>query len=722
MIRCSRRSFLQKTALTTLVAAGVSPTFVPSAQAYSAGIKVKVARKVATTCEMCKAHCPMVVTVYTDDTLRLAGNSNNPIHGPFLCSRGLAASQILSHPDRLKYPMKRVGDRGQGKWQRITWDEALGEIGDHIRTSYGKSGGDGLALFAGGRSSHHIKSWFSNLACPSVCDSSYDRSSFIRSLGYGTTFGTVPDPTLVNLAKSRCLVLIGSHLGENILVPQMRQLTQALNRPDMELVVVDPRFSSMAAKSQHHLAIKPGTDTALILGWINYLIENKLYDHGFVEDFCVGFDELRQHVASYSLEKTAQLTDLPKAHIAGVAEIMAQAGAATTIMPGNQLSWYGNDVSRVRALAILSALLGVMPQDTGSSFDFALASKPVDVARVLGDVRSGKIGVAGIWGQNVVQSESPGYFVTKTLKDAEFVFCTDIFPSESALYADIILPEASFLERADFCETWLTADRKVIAGSFQVQAPLYECRSPFDIVKALADASGLIGQFSQTSAKDVFEQQAGEYHTSLAGLVHAGGVVIQRNMPADPVPVPEDSSVAEGALADDPFALPQVTLKTPSGKVELLSSWLRHNGYEPLPEYEAVMDVPQGFVRLLSGRCPVHTLSRTSGNAWLNHEISENVLWLSPETAAMYGVENSQRVHLESSDGAKSVNRIEIMVTPGIRDDCCYTTHGFGNLSPLMSEGYNKGVSVNRLLSRAKKDEVTGVRGLRDIFVRPVRG
>ncbi len=721
----SRRDFLKRTAGTALFVGGACGTIAPSAKAYTLRSKPKLVSQIATICEMCKANCPMVASLYKDGTIRLAGNRNNPIHGPALCSRGLAATRLLNHPDRLKFPMRRVGGRGQGRWQRISWDDAVQEIGRNIRKTFATRGGDGLALFAGGRSARHIKSFFTNLGCSNISDSSADRSRFIRALGYGTTFGTVPDPALVNLEGSRCVVLLGTPIGENVLVPQVRQFSKALARDDTQLVVVDPRFSAAAAKAQHHLPIKPGTDTALILCWINYIIENELFDRNFVEQSCLGFAELMDHVAPYTLERTATITDLPKAHIAGVAEIMGQAGAATTIVPGNHLSWYGNDVSRVRAGAILSALLGALPQSGEELFDFTATSKPVDVARVLGRIRSADIGVVGIWGQNLVQSESPSYFVTKALRDAKFVFCTDIFPSETSLYADIILPEASFLERDDFCKTWTAQDRKVIAGSFKVRDPLFGARPPFDIVAKIASASDLGDRFSSGSVKSLHELDAKGLDTNLPGLRRAGGVVVQRVSLAEAELVPgiNDEVLDDARLEEkDPFLPPVQTFKTPSGKVELASSWLGHNGYETLPEYAEPLPVPEGFIRLVSGRCPVHTLTRTSGNSWLNHEIAENVLWLSEVGAATYGVKHGQRVRLESSDGLKSIGLIEVLVTPGIRDDCCYASHGFGNLSPLMSEGYNQGFSVSRLLSRSRKDPVSGVCGLRDIFVRPVRG
>lgn len=726
MIRCNRRDFLKKSAATSC-AAGLAQMMPAAVQAYTPSPKPQVVKQVATTCEMCKGHCPVVATVFKDNSIRLSGNVNNPIHGPSLCSRGLAATQLLTHPDRLKYPMKRVGRRGQGKWRQISWDAALQEIGGQIKQVYGDRGGDGLALFSGGRSAYHVREFFRNLGCNAITDSSYAKSEFIRSLGYGTTFGAVPDPALVDLEKSQCIVLIGTHIGENVLVAQVREFCQALTRPDVELVVVDPRFSSAAAKAHHHLPVKPGTDTALILGWINYLIENNLYNQSFVAGSCTGFAELREHVAPYTLKKTAEITDLSQEQIAGIAERMAQAGPATTIIPGNHLAWYGNDVSRVRALAVLSALLGAVPQPEGLPFDFKATMKPVDSGKILNRIRTRQIGVVGVWGQNMVQSQAPGYFVTTALKEAEFIFCSDIFPSETSLYADIILPEASFLERNDFCKEWVTKERRVIAGSFQVTNPVFSCRSPFTIVQGIAKASGLADRFTPGSEQSLHELRAANQKTSLNSLAHAGGVVVQRKLLANNV---NESAVMGGGdeslplptEGSDPFSLaPSPVFKTPSGKVELASSWLAHNGYSSLPVYEPPMVAPDGYIRLISGRCPVHTLSRTSGNPWLNHEQAENVLWLSAGSAAMQHVKHGQRVRLESGDGIQSSNSVEVKVTPGIRDDCCFTSHGFGNLSPRMSEGYNNGISVNRLLSRSKQDPLSGVRGLRDVFVRLVQ-
>ena len=170
-----------------------------------------------------------------------------------------------------------------------------------------------------------------------------------------------------------------------------------------------------------------------------------------------------------------------------------------------------------------------------------------------------------------------------------------------------------------------------------------------------------------------------------------------------------------------PQASPEIPLPTPSGKFELRSSWYEEHGLSPLPDYLAPYPVPKGFVRLLYGRSPVHSQSQTMGYDWLNQEVAANMLWLSAAMANFYGVEDGQMVRLENQDGLKSLSLVAVMITPGIRDDCCYLAHGFGNRSPLIPAAFLRGVSDTALMSRGAVDPASGVRGMRNNFVRVLR-
>ncbi len=440
-MKCSRRTLLKTGSLSTL-----SLMFSQSkASIAKAAYKTKTGKivdKIPTICGMCKANCPMLALKDKNGHVRLTGNPSSPIHGSTLCARGIAAVQLLDDPDRLKYPMKRVGPRGQGAWKRITWQEAVAEISGRIKKAHANGGPESLALLCGSSSAAFIRKLYEGMSCPHIYDSSERHSAAIRELGYGTVFGQVPDPTyLPELDKADCLVLMGCHIGENNQVSQLKQVCDFRNR-GAELLVVDPRFSAIAAKADQYLAIRPGTDTALILGWIHHILTQELYDP-FLVDQVVGLDELREAASEFTLARTAEITDIPAEAILLAVETMVQSGSRTVIMPGGHLSWYGADVSRVRAQAILTALLGSWPTRAMPEFDLGTQRKTLSFADLMNQIGSKKIKVAGIWGQNPLQSEMAPYKTITALKDAEFIFACDVLPSEPTLYADIILPEAA---------------------------------------------------------------------------------------------------------------------------------------------------------------------------------------------------------------------------------------------------------------------------------------
>mgnify|MGYP000069539850 CR=1 FL=1 len=159
------------------------------------------------------------------------------------------------------------------------------------------------------------------------------------------------------MANARCIVLLGSHIGENLHNGQVQTLAEALNK-DVSLITVDPRFSVPAGKSKYWLPIKPGTDIALLLAWMNVLIREQLYDRDYVDRYCDGFEELSRHVQPYTPEWAWLETGLEPAQIRETARAMAHAAPATLVHPGRHVTWYGDDTQRSRAIAILVAITG----------------------------------------------------------------------------------------------------------------------------------------------------------------------------------------------------------------------------------------------------------------------------------------------------------------------------------------------------------------------------
>lgn len=678
--------------------------------------------RVSTVCAICPARCHMIGRVKQGRLVKLEGNPQSPYNGIKICARGQAAIKLLYDPDRLKYPLKRLGKRGEGKWLRIGWAEAIDTISLQIEKKLKRYGPESLALFANGPSSVYIRELFESLDVPHINNASFEQCALNRDLAYQLTFGwPAGKPDFKN---TRCAVLIGTHLGENVHVSGLHDLTESLAN-GIELIVVDPRVSTIAAKANHHLMIRPGTDTALLLGWINYIIDAGLYDVGFVADHVEGFAALREQVSHYPLARVAEITDIPIEQIKDTAKLMSKYAPATVIHPGKHSSWYGNDIQRLRAQAILTGLLGswgrkggVIPpqqfvknatekrffrQSVSKADEINFYSKKARFSNMIKEIRDKKVKLVGCWGQNPFHSYPNPYRTAKAFKKSDFIFVCDVLPSEPSLYADIILPEATFLERADVLEITNDFDKTNVAMRFPVVQPRFETKDPYWITKQLGLRLGKEEGFQYEDVFERLESQLAEFDLTVEELLKNDGVAY---LP---------STNFEAFDSD-------ISFPTQSGKVEFASSILAQKEYPAVPDYEPVLQAPPGFIRLLYGRSPAHSGSSSSNNSWLNHEVDENELWINDELAEVLGVKNGEKkLFLENQDGLRSLKPVKVKVTPGIRKDCVFTVHGFGSRSIFLSQGYNRGVSDNALMTRGVTDPISGTRGMRVNFVRFIK-
>lgn len=721
--RISRRTFLQGSGLGLLslsLPASVAPAFAQAPVAVPVSPPTPPPR-VPSLCAMCRARCHVLATVDGERVTKVEGNDQSPLNGSALCARGQAAMRLVDDPDRLKYPLQRVGERGDGKWKRISWEEALAAIAGKLTENLTRSGPESIALFAGGPSSFFIKKLFADCGITQIHDAAVSHCDAIRNQACRATFGFESgDPPRLDYRESRCIVLLGNHFGENVQVPELRRLLAARQR-GAELIVVDPRFSAIAAKAGHYLPITPGTDTALLLGWMHHLVFQGLYDKAWVEAHCTGFAELTAHLRNYPVQRVAEITGLTAEEIIRTAELMAAAAPAVIIHPGGHLSWYGNDVQRVRAQTLLMALLGAVGRpgalqrpstltlpDSIAQFARFKGEGSASFSRLMNGILDDSIRVVGCWGQNPLQNHSSPFKTVEAFKRADFVFCCDVLPGEATLYADIILPEATFLERYDVLETGTADGRPLVAAGFPAIAPRFEAREPYQIVKELADRLARPHSFSFSDGRTFLDGQLVAVNLSLEELRTTGGVMTLNQTPN---PAPDGPGPAAGTESGFP---------TGDGKIALFSADFNSKGWDPLPGYEETPPPPAGYFRLLSGRSPVHTLTATINNPWLLHEMGENELWLNDTVAAQLGMKNGDAVLLENQDNIRSLQQIRVKVTPGIRPDCVYLVHGFGCRSAHLHAAFGRGVSDTALMTRSKEDPLSGARGMRVNFVRPV--
>jgi thiosulfate reductase/polysulfide reductase chain A len=287
------------------------------------------------------------------------------------------------------------------------------------------------------------------------------------------TLGFVPNED-VDMANAKAMLLIGTHIGENIHLSHVRNFITGMEK-GAKIIVVDPRFSSAAAKADVWVKIKPATDTAFLLAVMNYLIEKGRYNKEFVKQWCNGFDEFRKGISGMTVKKAAKICDVSEKQLIEVAEILADNAPHVAIHPGRHATWYGNDFQRERALACLTGLLGAYyvkggwvpskgpkvkgvswaKEDHGHEFDLNFNHEedehiytnkppgtPTDLIRDC--AISGKpyaIKSCVVWGQNPMQT-IPNQQKMKDLFNAmDFVMCVDVMPTDVTAWADILLPE-----------------------------------------------------------------------------------------------------------------------------------------------------------------------------------------------------------------------------------------------------------------------------------------
>ena len=376
-----RRTFNKRTAATAGVVAaggtgalgGLAFTGSKMAAASNPPAKWNAAKDVTlipSYCHMCLWRCGIQVAVSNGRAFKIYGHPENPNNAGKTCARGQAGIMDLYDPDRLTTPLIRTGERGDGQYRKATWTEALDYAATGLKKVAEKWGGpEAVAWFAHNGGDYFFAdllpgAWGSpNTGKPSegLCTTPRERAS---SLTFGRA-GGVHEP--IDWEHTDYVVLIGNHIGENAHVGHLRGLADARAR-GMKLVVVDPRQSTAAGKADAWLAIRPGTDTALLLAWMHVLIGEALYDKDYVERWANGFDALALHVRQYTPEWAAQITDIPADTIRRVARELAAHAPRAVVPPGRHTTWYGNDTQRLRALYIVNVLLGNVGRRGGLYF------------------------------------------------------------------------------------------------------------------------------------------------------------------------------------------------------------------------------------------------------------------------------------------------------------------------------------------------------------------
>ena len=679
-----------------------------------------------TYCDICFWKCNAIAHLRDGELWKITGNPADPLSRGRLCPRGTGGIGAHYDPDRLRAPLMRRGSRGGEKWVEVTWDEALGYVAERLQKIKAEHGPEAVALFSHGIGGTFLKHTLRAYGITNSAAPSFAQCRGPRDVGFELTFGEgIGSPERTDIRNAGCLVLIGSHLGENMHNTQVQEFAEAIAN-GASIIVADPRFSVAASKAKHYLPVKPGTDLALILAWMNVLVAENLYDADYVAQFGFGFDNFKAEIATFTPDWAYPETGIPPDLIRETAREMARHRPATLVHPGRHATWYGDDAQRSRGIALLNALLGSWgrkggfyfpssmevpgypyppyPQSARGKVDnpgnrYPFASEAITTGIRAATVSGKPYPIKGwfVYATNLLDAMPNQAETIEAIRKLDLMVVVDVIPSEIAGWADVVLPEATYLERYDELNVETFRD-PFIALRQPVVEPPGDQKPNWWIARELALRLGLDAYYPWRDIEEYLDHRLKGAGLNLAEMKTRGLVTGP----------PQPLYFSDGVVPE--FA-------TPSGKIEFYSLQLREAGFDPVPRYSRPADGPPGSFRLLFGRAPMHSFSRTQTNPLLHEVMAENEVWINTWVGARMGLRSGDYVRLRNQDGVLSRFRVKARVTEAIRPDCVYMVHGFGHTSRALRSAYGLGASDSQLITRYATDPLMGGTGMNVNFV-----
>ncbi|MBW1900820.1 MAG: molybdopterin-dependent oxidoreductase [Deltaproteobacteria bacterium] len=637
--------------------------------------------------------CGVLVYSKDDKLVKIEGDPECPFNQGRACAKTLSMRRFINHPQRLKYPLKRVGERGEDKWERISWDEAIDTIVDEfnrLKKDYGPESvffvqGTGRDVMLGlARLAYSYGSPNSGGFAPANGQACYLPRILCSNICTGEVLNVADMSQLFpdrydnpQWKRPGCIMVWGNNPTTNTCADIFfgHWITDCMKKGS-ELIVIDPRATWIASKAKHWLQIRPGTDSALALGFMNVIINEKLYDEEFVQNWTHGFDQLKTRVQEYPPERVAEITWIPKDKIMEAARMYAttkpaciQWGvafdhniecvdpirAALNLMavtgnvdvPGgnvlvkNIVEWMGwgeeefgtEDLKKKKLWDTKNPLWGDLPIFQPDKWLESMFS---------GDPYSCKGG--WIQGTNTIVGSFAGpRKAYEAFKKLEFVVVTDLFMTPTAAaFADIVLPAAMFPER-DSIKTWGWDRMQAINKAVE---PAGECKGDLDINLEIGKRLNPEA-WPWNSVEEIYDDFLEPLGMTFKELREKGPVY----------PKFEYRKYEKGLLRPDG----KPGFKTPTGKFELASTIFEQCGHDPLPNYEEPPESPVSTPELMKeyplvlttgARTQVrfHSEHRQYGTGLRELEPDPRVE-IHPETAKGLGIRDGDWVWIESRHG-----------------------------------------------------------------------
>lgn len=691
-------------------------------------------RDVYSLCFMCTIRCPIKVTVENDEVLWIEGNPHVPGIEGALCAKGSAGVALLQDHERLRHPIIRTGPRGSGQWRRTSWDEALDFVADRLRGIIERHGARSILWGERTNLNTHIsKAFMKGIGSPNhfthdaLCKGSVN-TAFRSLTGYDDT------QVGVDYANTKHIVMYGRNLFEALEIKAINNLLGAM-RKGARLTCIDPRVTVTASKATRYWMIRPGTDLALNYALMHVILKEGLFDAEFVRRWVLGLQELQAFVEPFTPARAEKETGIPAAEITALARELAEDKPAVAFHYGYRGAHHTNEVYLRRSIIMLNALMGGIETPGGLFFKkgmkaagygelgkYAAQDSPKIADPRFDGSGSTRFPIADPAHGNpqalaqAILSEQPyplkalianRFEPLQSIPDAsatrgaldklDLLVSIDINMNEFAWFADVVLPESMYLERGDSIQA-VPGLKPQLCIRQQAVTPLHDTKPGWHIVKQLADRLGAGKHLPFETIEDIWSFQLQGTGLAVEELQARGFI----------------SLTEKPIFWDRANGLP---FKTPSGKIEFVSSLLENAGFPSFPACARVEPLSEGSFRLLVGRCAVHTHGSTQNNPYLNELVSENELWINSSVAARLGITDGCPVEVSSSRGAAT---IRAKVTEFIHPEAVFMLHGFGNTVPVQTRACMKGAG-DALLQENISDFAGGSPALDETQVRVKR-
>jgi anaerobic selenocysteine-containing dehydrogenase len=624
----------------------------------------KEQKVILTDCTLCYHSCGTKVTVEDGRAVKIEGLESHPLNKGRLCPKGEVALDNIYHPNRLKYPMKRV----KGGWERVTWDQALTEIAGKLLELKKEFGPSMLGVFSGSIGVENLemvgltqrfKAAFGSPNFFSVESICYRMRIRTRQI----TFGKYPTEEL----DSKLYILWGHNPDESDF--PLRLAIEENLKKGAKVVVIDPKKIPLADRAEMYLRIRPGTDGAMALAMINIIINEKLYDEDFISKYCLGFDKLIPHVQKYTPEWAEKITWVPAEDIRKLARLFAKTKGGAIYQGTNTQDQTANGTQNSRVFSVLQVITGninvpggwvISPRLKVGNVGMEVEGEPLGadqyplfyevwgrkspygVVTCVPESVPDKIKAFFVIGGNPIVSLPDANAFKSAFKKLDLLVVHDLFMTETGELAHYVLPACSHLEKwgvaytynVCHCLPYLMLRKKAIE-------PFHESWSEWKLFTELAKKLGMGDQFPWKSEEELVAFELGPTGLTFEQLLEEKpeGTFYQQK---------------EYGMKDGRFS-------TPTKKIEIYSDALEKVGFDPLPTYLEPRRSPLNTPELLEkyplilstgNRSLFYTHGQFREIKSLRKENPEPKAEIGPRTALRYGIKDGDQIAIETNRGS----------------------------------------------------------------------